>query len=212
MATLGTAPLPTSARTRAPGSALPPASTCCWWPHSAASLTRVPRDDGPTGARRWLGMKSSRLSPTGRLQGAPCMLVSRSEGSGCALCSSVRPLGGKEEGREKPCWAPEPPRPFWLRPGGREEGLVMARAGPSWVGAQGPRKQGHSRHPPRRLPVPAPRGTMGCLLGPRAGAPGGGWGGEEEEEDREGRPAPGGLQASPQSSQGEGTRNWGGGS
>lgn len=35
----------------------------------------------------------------------------------------------------------------------------------SWVGADGPRKQ-PERAPACRLPVPAPRGTMGCLLGP----------------------------------------------
>lgn len=65
--------------------------------------TRIPRGVGSMWARRWPGMKSSRLSPAGRLQGGPCMLGSGLEDTECASCSCARPLqrqpGGRAGGR-----------------------------------------------------------------------------------------------------------------
>lgn len=127
-------------------------------------------------------MKSSRLSPAGRLQGGPCMLRSGLEDTGCASCSCARLLWGRRKegkallGLQHSC-------PLGSRPwgGGGEPGCGsgMGPAGwelkdpgnrPLWV-------------PACRLPVQAPRGTMGCLLG---------WGSSSGWEWGRGRPGPGG--------------------
>ena len=96
----------------------------------AVSLTRVPWADDPMWARRWPGMKSSRLSPAGRLWGGACMLGSRLEG-----CSSACPLRGrKKEGGA--LLGPGCPCPL-----GSTLGLWEGGGRASWVGAQRPRKQ-----------------------------------------------------------------------
>lgn len=109
-------------------------------------------------------MKSSRLSPAGRLQGGACMPGSRSADSGCAGGSSGCPLWGRrEEGRALQglgCLCPL--GPTWVG----EEGTAVGGGQGQLRGAPGPRKQATGA-PSCRLPMPAPRGTMGCLLGPR---------------------------------------------
>ena len=75
-------------------------------------------------------MKSSRLSPAGRLWGGACMLESRLEG-----CSSACPLWGrKKEGGALL-------GPGCLCPLGSALGLWEGGGRASWVGAQRPRKQ-----------------------------------------------------------------------
>ena len=96
----------------------------------AVSLTRVPRAGDLTWARRWPGMKSSRLSPAGRLWGGACML-----GSGLESCSSACPLWGRKKyggallGPGCPC------------PLGSTLGLWEGGGRANLVGAQRPRKQ-----------------------------------------------------------------------
>lgn len=99
----------------------------------AVSLTRVPLENDPTWARRWPGMKSSRLSPAGWLQGGACILGSRSEGCGCASSSSARPLWVRREEGEALLDQLD------LRVGKR--GRLWEGVRTSWVGAPGPRKQ-----------------------------------------------------------------------
>lgn len=108
-------------------------------------------------------MKSSRLSPAGRLQGGACMLGSRLEGSGCASCSSVRPLQGRKEEGNAQLGSGH------LCPLGST--LGWGRRGQLWEGVRPAgwelRDPGNRLlwAPAFRLPVLAPRGTMGCLLG-----------------------------------------------
>lgn len=137
-------------------------------------------------------MKSSRLSPAGRLQGGACILGSRSEGCGCASSSSARPLW-KEGGRGSPAGPAAVPSGLDPRVGKRGRLWEGVRA--SWWELQDPGNR-LLRAPACRLPVPAPRGTMGCLLG-WAAALGGSGGGEAGQERAFGTKLLAGLWASP---------------
>lgn len=102
------------------------------------------------------------------------------------LGEPAAPLGvlcGAGWRKGKPCRAQH----RWERRGQLWEGVSA-----SWVGASGPRKQATGA-PACRLPMPAPRGTMGCLLGPgqelRVGV---GEGRPSEEEGRLARSGPAG--------------------
>lgn len=102
------------------------------------------------------------------------------------LGEQAAPLGvlcGAGGRKGKPCRAQH----RWERRGQLWEGVSA-----SWVGASGPRKQATGA-PACRLPMPAPRGTMGCLLGPgqelRVGV---GEGRPSEEEGRLARSGPAG--------------------
>lgn len=134
-------------------------------------------------------MKLSRLSPAGRLQGGACMLGSRLEGSGCASCSSVRPLQGrKEEGNDQLGSGHLCPLGSTLGSGRRRQLWEGVRPAGWELRDPGNRLL---RAPACRLPVLAPRGTMGCLLGRWAGAPGGSGGGGSQARRRGGWPGVG---------------------
>lgn len=107
----------------------------------SCSLTRVPREDDPTWARRWPGMKSSRLSPAGRLQGGACMLGSRSEDSGCASSSAGPLWGNRQEGKA------------WLGlgclyPQGGGGGTAVGEGQGQLSGSSRTQETGHCGHPP----------------------------------------------------------------
>lgn len=110
-------------------------------------------------ARRWPGMKSSRLSPAGK----PCMLGSRLEDTGCASCSFVCTLERRKEGRESlaglDCLGPLDSTHWW----GRKVGCGRELWSAGWE----LKDPGNRRlwAPACRLPVPTPRGTKDCLLG-----------------------------------------------
>lgn len=117
-------------------------------------------------------MKSSRLSPAGRLQGGACMPGSRSEYSGCASRSSACPVWRQG----KPCCA-QAECPLGLT--SRWAGGVQA----SWVGAQGPRKQATAGICLQAAHAGSQRHN-GPLVRPWAGASGGSGGGEGEARAR----------------------------
>lgn len=131
------------------------------------SLTRAPWGDDPTWARRWPGMKSSRLSPAGRLQGGACMLGSRSADSGRAGGSSGCPLWGRrEEGK-----ALQGPTSVG------EEGTAVGGGQRQLGGRFGTQETGHWGTRLQAANACSQR-YNGLLVRPRAGAPGGSGGGE----------------------------------
>lgn len=92
------------------------------------------------------------------------MLGSRLEGSGCASCSSVCPLWGRK-GEGKALLGSDFLCPLGSTLGLGEEGTAVGGGQASWGELKDP-----GNRPlwalACRLPMLAPRGTMGCLLGP----------------------------------------------
>lgn len=96
-------------------------------------------------------MEPACLDQGWRAPGVPAALL-------CALCGEGRRKG-------KPCWA-RAAHALWAQPWGRGlEGTAVGGGQASWVGVKDP-----GNRPLQaiacRLPMPALRGTMGCLLGP----------------------------------------------
>ena len=134
-------------------------------------------------------MKSSRLSPAGRLQGGACMLGSRLEGSWCASCSSVCPLWGrKEEG--KALLGSGCPCPLGSTLGWGIGGDSCGRGSGQLGGSQGPRKQASAGDRLQAARACSQRHN-GLLVRPGPGAPGGSGGGGSQAGRRGGWPGAG---------------------
>lgn len=125
---------------------------------------------------RWPGMKSSRLSPAGRLRGGPCMLGLRLEDSGRASCSSACPLWGRR--KERKALLGRAAHALLARPWDRGGGAGCGRgSGSAGCELKDPGNRPHQA-PACRLPVPAgSQRHNGPLVRPRAGALGGSGGG-----------------------------------